>query len=299
MAATTHTEVYRPFRGKLSAGPFGFLAIASSGIRAAMRKKVPLLCLFAPPTIGTIALSFAIYLRYSALEPAAENLGMRGRLAMSMADQLLAVRELVVQFNTEIWPFALLVIAWFGSGLLAEDRRVGAHQLYFARPLGRWGYLGAKFLVAAFFGSLALLAPVLILCLVAAFSSPDWVFLKEDWPDIVHSIEFAALIIGVLSLMALAFSSVSSRRIFAMAAMFGFVMLSTGFAAALRDIYDDERYLLLCLPGQLDPVREWLFDRGAQGEHPDLPLAAIGIGLTASLSMLVLWWRSRKLEVVA
>ena len=76
--------------------------------------------------------------------------------------------------------FALLATAWYGSGLFCEDRRAGAHQLYFARPITRLDYFLGKFLVAAFFGACAILVPALVICLVASFSSPEWSFLKEE-----------------------------------------------------------------------------------------------------------------------
>src|SRR5262245_64443084 len=101
-------------------------------------------------------------------------------IATGFAKTIIQVREQIVIFHIAMSLFTLLVIAWFGAGLIADDRRLGAHLLYFARPLSRSGYLVAKFLTLFFFGGIAVVAPGLVICIVATFASPDFGFLREE-----------------------------------------------------------------------------------------------------------------------
>src|SRR6188508_2919932 len=95
--------------------------------------------------------------------------------------------------------FALLAVAWYGAGVLAEDRRLGAHLLYFARPLTRLDYFLGKFLTVAFFGALASLVPGLFICLVAAWSSPKWSFIREESDVLWQTCAYASIWIVVTS----------------------------------------------------------------------------------------------------
>ena len=58
-------------------------------------------------------------------------------MVATSAMQMLAVKNQIYEFNQAMSFFALFAVAWYGSGLLCEDRRVGAHQLYVARPWTR------------------------------------------------------------------------------------------------------------------------------------------------------------------
>ncbi|MFT5154217.1 MAG: ABC-type transport system involved in multi-copper enzyme maturation permease subunit, partial [Planctomycetota bacterium] len=179
MKATTHTETYRPFKGELRTSPFRFLTIGWSGIRHGFKRKLPLLLLFAPTTISGIIACVFVHLKFTA---EAGSLGDEARgIAMiaALSGQLSEVASMITEYIVNVRFFALLAIAWYGSGLIAEDRRVGAHLLYFSRPITRLDYLLGKLTAAAFYGAWAILSPALLICLTACFSSPEWSFLTD------------------------------------------------------------------------------------------------------------------------
>ena len=60
MKAATHTEIYRPFKGRLLARPMRALVLAWSGVRLGFRKQLPALLLFAVPVITTITVAIGI-----------------------------------------------------------------------------------------------------------------------------------------------------------------------------------------------------------------------------------------------
>ncbi|MEZ5974230.1 MAG: hypothetical protein R3E96_05155 [Planctomycetota bacterium] len=60
------------------------------------------------------------------------------------------VSEAIYRFLQVNQFLALLVIAWYGSALIAEDKRLQANLLYFARPVTPLRYILGKLGTAAF-----------------------------------------------------------------------------------------------------------------------------------------------------
>ena len=65
MTATTHTEIYRRFEGKLEPARPAFVPLYRARLRLAFKRKLPLLLLFVPPWISGIVFSFVVYARFA------------------------------------------------------------------------------------------------------------------------------------------------------------------------------------------------------------------------------------------
>jgi hypothetical protein len=303
VTARTQTEIYRPFRGTLQPASSGSLALARVGIAAALKKKLPLVVLLAPPAIGAIIISFVVYARFSVEQGAApEVLGgpsPASVIAAGFAKSMLQVRELIMYFHLATSVFSLLVIAWFGAGLIADDRRTGAHLLYFSRPLTVGGFLAAKFLTLFFFALLTVLLPSLVICTVATFASPDWAFLKEESRVVYASIGFGFLWAVVWSSVMLSISSLFARKTFALVASFAFFMLSGAIAVVLANLQDDDRYLALSLQGNFRRVAIWMFDMKPRGLDWAVEWSFAGLAATAVLAWTILVARARRMEASA
>jgi hypothetical protein len=200
MSAEAHLEVYRRFTGRLRPARFPAWALYTSGLRTALKQRRALFILYLPALITTVILCFVVYIKFtvqsqlgneSRLEAADFEQLMAHQLA-AHAEQMLSVVNLILQYSKATGLFALLAVAWFASGLFCEDRRAGAHQLYFARPITRLDYFLGKFLVAVTFASMAMLVPLLLVCVMAAVSSPDWAFLRDEWDVFLRVIAFSA-----------------------------------------------------------------------------------------------------------
>lgn len=302
MAASTHTDIYRPFRGTLERRALRCLPLARSGIRTAAKRKLPMLLLFAPPAIATVIFSFVVYLKFAVAAGATpEALGGAGpavAIVVKMADKLIEVRHEIVLFHLAMSAFTLLVIAWYGAGAIAEDRRLGAHLLYFARPLTVLDYLLGKLIALAFFGGLVVLVPGLVICAIAAFSSPDWSFLKEEGDVVPKTIGFALLWVAVWSSVMLAISSLFSRKTFALVASFALVLVSEAVAGVLSALLRDGRWQMLSPGGNMRRIAVWMFDMPGMGMRwPVVWSFAIVAALTAA-AWIVLVLRVRRMEAV-
>ena len=308
MKAVANTEVYRRFEGGVRLSRLRSLPLARAGIRTLARRKLPLVVLLAPLAIATVIFSFVVYTRF-ALEagttPSAlgGEGGAAGALAATMmasaAQNMIQVREMIVAVHLGTNVFSLLLMAWFGAGLIAEDRRVGAHLLYFARPLTKLDYLLGKFLTVAFFGALGALLPGLVICTVAAFASPEWSFLKQESDVILATIGFGTLWTVLVSSVVLAVSSLASRRTFALVGVFAFVLFTGALAAILAQVQRESDFRALSPFMSAARVAAWMFDLGRGAPRWSLPWAWTSVGATVLLAWIVLAWRARRLEVVA
>jgi len=303
--AQIHTEVYRRFQGELRQHPLRFWPILTSGIRANVKKKRPLLILYAPATIGTVIFSFVVYAGFAAKQqmlPESMGTGMSlqkvlAQQALQQASQLLETRRQIIGFNEGLSIFGLFAVAWYGAGLLCEDRRVGAHQLYFARPLTRFDYFLGKFLTVGFFGLMAMLVPGLVICFIASWSSPDWSFLKEEGDVILRTIAYALVWTVVTGSIVLCSSSLFGRRSFAVAGIVGFSMVLEALAHILAE-FVDPRILAFGPLVSLEKISGEIFGKVS---HPELAASTSWTVLVAVvvIATLVTGWRIRRLEVVA
>lgn len=305
MKASTHTEIYRRFQGTLRPSRLRSAPLFLAGWRVATKKKLALV-FFLPPAIATVIFSFIVYGKF-ALESGVtpEALGGGGSsvtLIGAAASRMIEVHEQIVMCNIAVSFFALVIVAWYGSGLIAEDRRLGAHLLYFARPLTHVDYVIGKFLIVGSFGLLTVLVPGLIICVVAAFASPHFSFVTEHSAVIFQTIAFGCLWTFVVSSTMLAISSLVERKTYALVAAFGFFMVSNGIALLLTGLQHDRRWLMLGPFFNLRRVQVWMFGaNNVPGMRLDWDVGGswAALAVLVAVSWTILLVRVRRMEVVA
>jgi len=249
--ATTHTEVYRRYTGTLRPPRWSFLPLAANGIRVALKSRWPLL-LYAPATIATVIFAFVVYAKFS-LEQGVTPSALGGgdapnpgvAMVGSMASRMIEVRDTILGATFALGFFSVLLVAWYGAGLVCEDRRLGAHLLYFSRPLSLANYVIGKLFVVGAFVLASVLVPGLVICTVAVFSSPDWSFLREQGQVIVHVLLYSLVHTFVLSSLVLAISTISSRRIFALIGTVGFFLFTQVVGMMIAFLQKDGRWMTL------------------------------------------------------
>lgn len=304
MKAATHTEIYRPFRGELARRGPRWFPLAQSTLRSALQKKLPLL-LFAPPAIATIIFSFVVYAKF-ALEsgtnpiPNTPDVSSPAAAVGGMAGNLIQVRDQIVGFHSGMDSFVLLIVAWYGAGLISEDARRKAHLLYFARPLTRLDYLAGKWIPLALLGSLATLVPGLVICTVAAFASPHWSFVTEEGDTILKMLAYSLVSLTVQCSIVLAISSLTRRKSHALAASLGLFALLGGIGLMLANMNREPSWNMLSVFGCLRRVALGLFEmQRLLHFRADYSLTGTWFVLAGwvALAWSVLFWRARRLEV--
>jgi len=306
--AEAHLEVYRRFQGRLEEHRWRAWPILDAGLRVALKQRKALLFLFAPIVIATIVFSVVVYAKFVVDGLESDALGPEGATSLEgMAMQaviqaqigrLLEVVTWMIEFVKAMGFAATLLVAWFASGLLCEDKKAGAHQLYFARPITRLDYFLGKFAIGSFFSLCAMLAPLLVISTVAALSSPEWSFLKQEWDLIPRAIFYALVWTTTIVSLVLLASSLAPRRSFAMIGVFAVVLLSEA-ASGLLGNFIDPAFLVLGIVNDLNALCYHIFDKPVAGPPVPVGLAWTGVAVTLGLSWFVIALRLRRMEVVA
>jgi len=302
--ATTHTEVYRGFTGELRRNPLRPLILARAAVRLALKRKLPALLLYTPIAIACVILSFKVYFGFALAS--GEALGelegtTQGSILGSRLAQILGTTvENIFQFLQSASRFVLILMAWYGAGLINEDKRLGANLLYFSRPITRAQYLAGKFLAASWFGVLALIAPCLIICSVAIFSSPDWSFFKQEWETIPQVLLFGTLWVSTMAIVVLTISSITERRTHALIGSVGLVYGSSIISGVLNFMLRDGRATTLDLFQNMERVGEWIFGISLVSDRAvSAPTSLAALAVLWTICLFILTERVRKLEVVA
>lgn len=299
MKAVTHTEVYRPFLGELRKFPQRARTLAWSGVRVGFRKKLPALILFLIPAIATVVTCFMVNLMFEAQNPdVSGELDMQAKvLGALLAEQLGAVEVQILGLLRSMQLFVVLAVGWYGSGLIAEDKKLHANLLYFARPITRWTYFLGKLGTVMFWGMCAVALPTLLVCSVASFASPNWAFLTDRWDVILKLQAYALLWVFVHGLLVLAISSICEKRNQALAGLFGFYILTTIGSRAMSRIFDGAAWKLVSIPENFERISESMFGLQNRSRPWDLEASLWPLGLLVATCAIVLQMQTRKMEI--
>ncbi len=196
-----------------------------------------------------------------------------------------------------IFFMILLLMALGGAGLIADDFRHKAIQLYFARPLTRLDYLLGKAGVVAFFVGLLTLVPAIVLFLLKLLFSGSFKFFL-DYPWLLLSIIFySAFLMVFFTCYVLLASSISKNRNYVIALIFAVYYLSEIASRIFYVIFRSPYSKLLSIIGNLQQVAAGVFQvKPAQ----DVPwyLSFLVLSVFCLLALIFLRRKLRGVEVI-
>ncbi len=202
-------------------------------------------------------------------------------------------------FLTQQMQFMVLFIAVFaGAGLIANDLKANALQIYLSKPITRQDYLIGKLGILMFFLALPTLVPALLLFLLALVFKADVEFLQEFYWVPGSIVAYSFLIMFSFSVIVLALSSLTRSSRFAgvnFIAVFFFSQILYGILSGiLRTTY----VAWISLGNNLTQVGDLLFGRQPKYLSPGwasiLVLVLVGWG-----SLWLIHRRIRAVEVVS
>jgi ABC-2 type transport system permease protein len=198
--------------------------------------------------------------------------------------------------------FPTLFVAAQAPELLGRDQRYRTLTLYFSRALHRADYAVGKLLALAVGVASILLVPQLVMTIGSILLTADTVKGIGDEARSLPAIFGSALVTaGVTAALAMAVASLTPRRAYATAAIFG-VLIIPGIVAAVviaLDLGALTRWVILIDVGSLlDGVNAWFFgvsvsDAALQSGVPPgvLTLAAIAVGTAATAFLIARYQR--------
>lgn len=275
-----HDQSYRRYRGPRESPRGAWTVIASAGIQAVLRKRAFLaLLLFAwGPFIVR-----AVQIYVAATFPQASILAMRA--------------ETFREFFDQQGIFVFFVTVYVGAGLIANDRRANALQIYLSKPLTRAEYVAGKMAILVAFLLLVTWLPAVLLLVLQVLFAGSFAFLREHAFLLPAITLFSLIEVLVASFTMLALSSLSTSSRYVAVLYAGAVLFTDAMFAALRGITGSTAVSWVSFPATLAQVGDLVF---RQRLRYDTPVAVSAIVLLALVvvSISVLERRIRGVEVV-
>ncbi len=275
-----HDQSYRRYAGSKEAPGRAWSVIAYAGIRGMIGRRIFLALLFAswiPFIVYAVRIYFAA--NYPQLSPIAMTPeSFRGFLDVQGV-------------------FLFFITIWAGAGLIANDRRANALQIYLSKPLMRAEYIAGKFAVLATFLLLMTWVPGILLLILQILFSGSFTFARQNlylFPAITVA-SFLEVIVVSFAMLALSSLSKSSRYVGILYA--GAMFFSEAIFGVLRLILGGTGVSWISFPANLAQVVDVIFRLRPRYETPWIVSLLALVGLVV-VSISVLERRVRGVEVV-
>ena len=275
-----HDQGYRRYAGRREAHGRTWWVITRAGLMERLRERKFLgLLLFA----WSPFLVRAVQLYLAANVPQASFLG--------------ATPEFFREFLDQQSIFVFFITIYAGAGLIANDRRANALQIYLSKPLSRVDYVAGKLATLLIFLVAVTWLPGMLLLLLQVLFAGDFAFLRANlflFPGVTL---FSAILVLFSSFAMLALSSLSKSRRFVAMMYAGLIFFTAAMYQALRQMTDTPVWVFLSPEDVLDVVAGAIFR--APGT-PAIPLwaALVDILVIIGVSVWILERRVRGVEVV-
>ena len=275
-----HDQSYRHYSGLKAVAGRSWLVIAKAGIWTFLRKRTFLgLLLFALVPFFVRAVQFWINANYpqvAILAPSGETF-----------------REFLGQQGF----FVFVITVYVGAGLIANDRRANALQIYLSKPLMRSEYILGKLAVLFSFLVVITLIPALLLLMLKVMFDGSFTFLSHNL-FLIPAITIGALIQVLLaSFTMLALSSLSKSSRYVGILYVGITFFTSAIYGALYAITGSSRVSWISIGADVEQVVDVVFRLKPRYATPWQVSLLVILALVA-VSISVLERRVRGVEVV-
>lgn len=237
-----HDQGYRRYAGARAVIGQSWQVIARAGIRTVLSKRsfiALMLLAWSPFVVRAVQVYIASnFQQASFLAPSAETF-----------------REFLEQQGV----FVFFVTIYVGAGLIANDRRANALQVYLSKPLTRAEYIAGKFAILLLFLVGVTWLPAMLLLLVQVMFAGSFTFLREH-VFLVPAVTLYALLqvlVSAMTMLALSSMSKSSRFVGIMYA--GLIFFTAALFQALRGITGRSSWAWLSPTDTLEQIGAYVF----------------------------------------
>jgi ABC-type transport system involved in multi-copper enzyme maturation permease subunit len=274
-----HDQGYRRYAGLREAHGRTWLVIARAGMMERLReRKFMGLLLFAwlPFIVRTVQLYVASnYPQAAVLNPSPamfrDFLGQQG-------------------------VFVFFITLYVGSGLIANDRRANALQIYLSKPLSRVDYVVGKMATLLTFLTFVTWVPAILLLLMQVLFAGSLAFVKENLFLIPAITVYSAISVLTSAFTMLALSSLSKSRRFVAVMYAGLIFFTAAMYQALRGITGSPAWFFISPGDVLDVIGDRIFRSTEPQDF--LAGALVTVVVLLAASVIVLERRVRGVEVV-
>ncbi len=275
-----HDQGYRRYAGRREPHGRRWWVIARAGMAERLRERL---------FLGLLLFAWAPFLVRAVQIYVAANFTQAGFLQASP--------ETFREFLDQQSIFVFIVTAYAGSGLIANDRRANALQIYLSKPLTRLEYITGKLVTLLVFLIAVTFLPAILLLLLQMMFAGSAAFIRANL-FLIPAITLFSLIQVLLSAFTmLALSSLSRSRRFVAMMYAGIIFFTAAMYEALRAITGSRAWAWISPEDTLDVIANAIF------RVPDLPpmpvpAALLTVGALIAASIWILERRVRGVEVV-
>ncbi len=193
--------------------------------------------------------------------------------------------------------FVFVVTVYVGAGIVANDRRANALQIYLAKPLTRVEYVAGKLGVLMAFLLLVTWVPAMLLLLLQAMFAGNVAFLREHTFLIPAITVFAFLQVLVASFAILALSSLSTSPRYVGMLYAGAVIFTQVVFEIVRGSTGRSDVSWLSFSASLNQVGDVIFRAEPRYDTP-WGVSLLALAVLVAISLWVLERRIRGVEIV-
>ena len=193
--------------------------------------------------------------------------------------------------------FVFFITMYVGAGLIANDRRANALQIYLSKPLTRVDYVVGKLATLLIFLIAVTWLPGILLLLMQMLFAGNLTFLQANLFLFPAITAYAAVAVTMAAFSMLALSSLSKSRRFVAVMYAGLIFFTAAMYQALRGITSSRAWAVIS-PGDVLNVFADVIFRNQNTPPIPFPVALLVVALLLGASVLVLERRVRGVEVV-
>ena len=205
--------------------------------------------------------------------------------------------EMFREFLDQQELFIFIVSIMIGAGLIADDRRANALQIYLSKPLTRVEYVVGKLATLAIVLTFVTWLPAIFLLLLQMLFAGSTKFLREHLFLIPAITLLAGVQVFVSSFAMLALSSLSNSRRFVAMMYAGIIFFTAAMYQALRLITSSTAWAVISPRDTMNVIGDGIFRVQASRAVP-VPVAAVAVLVLIAASIWILERRVRGVEVV-
>lgn len=193
--------------------------------------------------------------------------------------------------------FVFFITIYVGSGLIANDRRANALQIYLSKPLTRVDYITGKLVTLLIFLAGVTWVPAILLLLLQMLFAGNFTFLRANLFLFPAITVFAAIQVLWSAFTMLALSSLSKNRRFVAMMYAGIIFFTAAMYQALRGITGTRTWAFISPEDVLDVIAAVIFRSPGTPSIP-MPAALLVVAVLIGASVWILERRIRGVEVV-
>jgi ABC-2 type transport system permease protein len=217
--------------------------------------------------------------------------------AFTQAAFLAPKGETFREFLDQQGLFVFFVTIYIGAGLIANDRRANALQLYLSKPMTSAEYIAGKLAILFVFLVAVTFLPAMTLLLTQAIFAGSLTFIRNNVYLLPAITLFSLAQVLLASTTMLALSSLSKSARFVSVMYAGLFFFTTALFNALRGITGSSRFAWLSPSASLEQLGDVIF-RLQPRYQLAAPIAVVTVLILIIGSILILMRRVRGVEIV-